>query len=110
VKELGVITLKGFVEPERGRDDSAGIKYIMFICPNPDCEQNKTDIKHLMHIPITSGDASKLSQERQSAVWHYEKVDEKHISVSPSILCPGDFHCGIPTNFELVNSRSDLYV
>ena len=110
MKELGVITLKGYMTDYRPEieDSHSKVKYITFICPNPDCIKHAPDAKHIAHLPIVTGDDTKISHDRNSAVWHYDIIDDKHISVSPSILVKEDFHCGIPTYFELVNSREEL--
>jgi len=103
VAELGVLHLKGHVDEDiYPETDKYSVKHIEFMCPNPECKKHPRDsILGMISLPI--------AKEGNNHVWTYTQIDDKHISISPSILCRDDFHCGIPTYFELVDTREELY-
>ncbi len=102
VVELGIISIKGFIENFSPTDVEDHATPLYFMCPNPDCTKHPKDsILGIISIPT--------ARAKNVKVWEYKIIDENHISVSPSILCIDDFHCGIPTYFELVKSMEELY-
>ena len=106
--ELGTTTLKGYMFDYISQSEDEDMKWLYFICPNPNCHSVEGG-PHIITVPITKKDHNEVSKQRNSAVWQYQEIEPKKISVSPSILQKEDFHVGYPTYFELVDTKEELY-
>lgn len=97
MKELGVITIEGWLDSPAHENfwvNGQSCDVMWFRCPNPEHD-------HLMEIRVSE----KNSSHGSPAVWKLTRENEGVVSISPSILCHDDFHCGIPTYFKLVDQK-----
>lgn len=116
--ELGVITLKGFLQDVE--EDGIIVKRIFYCSPHPQHAR-------LCSIPVSE----KVEESDKHPIWNYKVTGDKKIDISPSIreidvyrpqdydsegnptaadrvLYSEGYHCGIPTIFELVDSLEEI--
>ena len=107
-KELGIITIKGYFNNLETEKDER-VRHLAFKCPNKECiRHNKVGHEHTITMLVTKIPSQELINEYGEFVWSYQEVNSFKIAVSPSLLWRNDFHCGIPTYFDIVLSKDLL--
>lgn len=104
MKELGQATFEAVYEEEPDRSWWLGenrCSLIAFVCPIP---------PHNHPVMIRVSETNPISHfggDKYKNIWKLTKESDGRLSVSPSILQEGCFHCGIPTYFRIIGDTFD---